>query len=64
MRSDLSRKGRGNALRACAHLDINRPLIEFLIMVEAFTRFADDLRRTAFFTACIDVARRILPARR
>jgi hypothetical protein len=37
-------------------------LIEFLIMGETFTRFADDLRRTAFFTACIDVARRILPA--
>jgi hypothetical protein len=28
----------------------------------SFTRFADELRRTAFFTACIDVARRTLPA--
>jgi hypothetical protein len=28
----------------------------------AFTRFADELRRTAFFTACIDVARQILPS--
>jgi hypothetical protein len=37
-------------------------LIEFLLMGAAFTRFADDLRRTTFFTACIDVARRILPA--
>jgi hypothetical protein len=33
-------------------------LIEFLGM---FTRFADKLRRTAFFTACIDAARRTLP---
>jgi hypothetical protein len=28
----------------------------------SFTRFADELRRTAFFTACIDIARRTLPA--
>lgn len=28
----------------------------------AFTRFADELRRTVFFTSCIDVARRTLPA--
>jgi hypothetical protein len=28
----------------------------------AFSRFADVLRRTAFFTTCIDVARRTLPA--
>ena len=27
----------------------------------SFNRFADDLRRTAFFTACIDIARRTLP---
>ena len=28
----------------------------------SFTRFADNLRRTAFFTLCIDVARRTLPS--
>jgi hypothetical protein len=42
-------------------LDFNRPLIEFLAMAAAFSRFADGLRRTQFFTACIDVARRTLP---
>jgi hypothetical protein len=36
-------------------------LFEFLIM-PPFSRFADGLRRTAFFTACIDIARRTLPA--
>jgi hypothetical protein len=29
--------------------------------IASFNRFADDLRRTAFFTACIDIARRTLP---
>jgi SAM-dependent methyltransferase len=28
----------------------------------SLARFADELRRTAFFTACIDIARRTLPA--
>jgi hypothetical protein len=28
----------------------------------SFSRYADELRRTAFFTACIDVARQTLPA--
>jgi hypothetical protein len=36
-------------------------LVEFSAMA-SFTRFADNLRRTAFFTLCIDVARRTLPS--